>query len=417
MSKEDIEARDELLQDLDDKPGEKKSDDEEPKKKESFLDSILKRKQKGEPTPKEIVAEGDYVLPIIGITLPRAMMPWLIVGILVILALGWTFLRTLPATWFHEEGYYSHGILVPFMTLAIIYMRRDKIKEEPLGTSWLGAVIMSIGLLVLLAGRRLDNASLQSGGFITCLIGGVYFAFGKQIARHIFGPLMFLVFMVPILGYVIDSTTNPLQLISTNIANKLLNIVGYNTFISPAYPTLVQMDNYSLNVGGPCSGFKLILALTAFTVFFVMFCNLGRFKSTVLAVLSAITGVAITILLKNKIQNETILFMLWLTTMSGSYAALAYLTKTSWADSRGSFLIFFVNPVLALFINGLRIMLIGVVGENAGSPMIQWMYKYGDDPGMVFHDWSGYLTLIACFIFLNYITKFLEGKKPDAVPA
>lgn len=398
MSKEDVEARNELLEDLPSKPSGKSHNKEDIKS-------------------AQVVAAGDYVVPLVGITLPRSMMPWLLVGILATLALGWTFLRTLPETWFYEEGYYSHGILVPFMALAIIYMRRDNIKQEPLGTSWFGAVVMFIGLIGILAGRRLDNASMQSIGFIACLTGGAYFAFGKQIARHLFGPLMFLVFMVPILGYLIDTTTNPLQLISTSIANKFLNIVGYNTFISPAYPTLVQMDNYSLNVGGPCSGFKLILSLTAFTVFFVMFCNLGRFKSTMLALFSAIIGAAIAFALKNKIPNETLLFLIWMATMSGSYAGLAYLTKTSWADSRGSFLIFFVNPILALFINGLRIMLIGVVGENAGSPMIRWMYKYGDDPGMVFHDWSGYITLVVCFILLNYITKFLEGKKTNAVAA
>ncbi len=410
MSAEDKERGQEPGADL-----EQKSVDKAPRK--NLLDSFFGKKEKTQPVlNKPATPEGYTALPL-GITLPSPMVPWLLVGIIATLLLGWTFLRTLPETWFHEEGYYSHGILVPFMALAIIYMRRDQISKEPLGSSWFGAVVVFMGLAALIVGRRLDNASMQSAGFIACLIGGSFFAFGKQIARHLFGPLMFLVFMVPVLGYLIDATTNPLQLISTNIANKMLNIVGYNTFIAPAYPTLVQMDNYSLNVGGPCSGFKLILSLTAFTVFFVMFCNLGRFKSTILALFSAFVGIAAAFVLRNKVNNETILFLMWLATMTGTYSLLAYLTKTSWADSRGSFLIFFVNPILALFINGLRIMLIGVVGENSGSSMISWMYKYGDDPGMVFHDWSGYITLVICFIVLNYITKFVEGKKSDAVAA
>jgi hypothetical protein len=62
-------------------------------------------------------------------------------------------------------------------------------------------------------------------------------------------------------------------------------------------------------------------------------------------------------------------------------------------------------------------MLIGMVGEaqSTQTPLLsgfaQWLRNYGDDAGMVFHDYSGYFTLIICFILLHYIVKLLEGKK------
>ncbi|MCH8275044.1 MAG: exosortase/archaeosortase family protein [Armatimonadetes bacterium] len=307
-----------------------------------------------EPERKEDTVE----IPLIGVVLPRRIVPWLVVGLVAVMALGWPFLRHLPTVWFDEEGYYSHGILIPFMALAVIYMRRTRIRSEPVGSSTIGLIIMALGLLLLLAGRRIDNnLSISAAGFIMAIIGGVYYVFGRRIARHTLGPLLFLGFMMPVLGWFIDNFTNPLQIMSTRIAEKMLNIAGFDTIIPPAYPTLIFMDHYELLVGGPCSGFKLILSLAAFTTFFVMISNLGWTRNIVL---------------------------------------------------------FAIMFPLALVINGLRIMLIGVVGENAYSPMVNWMHRYGPDPGIVFHNYSGYVTLVVCFVVLHFIVRALEKGRGNA---
>src|SRR5688572_6815990 len=309
-----------------------------------------------------LVASNEVEIPLIGIKLPRDVVPWLVAGLAAMLLMGWFFLSKLPDVWFEEEGYYSHGLLIPFMTMAAIYMRRDKLKAEPLGSSSIGLVVMILGLLALMAARMIDNLSLGNFAFMVTLIGGCYFAFGAKVSKHLVGPLLFLIFMMPVLGWLIDIWTNPLQIASTRVAEKMLNIVGYGTDMSPAQPTVIHMNNYTLNVGGPCSGFKLMLSLTAFTAFFVMISKLGWKKNL---------------------------------------------------------LLFAISLPLALFINGLRIMLIGVVGEaqtsyaSVISPFAGWLRNYGDDAGMVFHDYSGYGTLLVCFVILHFIVRALEGKEKN----
>jgi exosortase len=313
-----------------------------------------------ETTTQVEVDPNEVEIPLIGVRLPRDVVPWLIAGLVTMLFMGWFFLSKLPNVWFDEEGYYSHGLLIPFMTMAAIYMRRDKIRAEPVSTSKAGLVILVFGLLGLVAARVIENLSLGNFAFMVTLIGACYFAFGAKVSKHLVGPLLFLIFMMPVLGWLIDIWTNPLQIASTHIAEKLLNIVAYNTDMSPAQPTVIHMNNYTLNVGGPCSGFKLILSLTAFTAFFVMISKLGWKKNLAL---------------------------------------------------------FALTLPLALFINGLRIMLIGVVGEGQTSfapvisPFANWLRNYGDDAGMVFHDFSGYGTLLICFVILHFIVRALEGKE------
>jgi exosortase len=306
----------------------------------------------------------NVVIPLIGVELPRVIVPWILIGAATALLLGWTFLRQLPEFWFDDEGYYSHGILIPFMTAAAIYMRRDQLKKARVGSSPMGIVILIVGILLLLASRTIDNVSLAAGAFIITLIGGTYYAFGKEVGRICLGPLLFLIFMMPVLGWLIDITTNPLQRMSTIVGAKMLDIIGYGTEIIDAKPTTIYMNNYDMLVGGPCSGFKLILSLIAFTTFFAMISNLGWKKNIILFVLSI---------------------------------------------------------PLAMFINGLRIMLIGIVGEtgitNPDNAFIKYLRNFGDEPGLVFHDWSGYIMLVVCFIMLHYIVKILEGKRPDVQPS
>ena len=326
--------------------------DEEHKKE------IAEEPATGDSSGQERRDEGMFEIPLIGVRVPRPILPWLVVSLFATLLLGWSFLTSLPAVWFEDEGYYSHGLLIPFMAAAAIFMRREKMRKEPVGSSWIGLAVMVLGVLLLLDARAINNISLAGAGFIFALIGGIYYAFGKRIGRHCVGPVLFLVFMMPALGWIIDSTTNRLQIISTAVAGKLLGMVGYLTEIAPSMPTTIHMNTYVLNVGGPCSGFKLILALAAFTTYFVMVSSLGLWRNLAL------------------------------------YALML---------------------PLALFVNGLRIMLIGIVGESPDGFFGNWLRQYGDDPGLVFHDYSGYLTLFVCFFILFYIVRLLEGKRTDAV--
>ena len=120
----------------------------------------------------------------------------------------------------------------------------------------------------------------------------------------------------------------------------MLQMAGFEPYMQSSNKVLLA--NFSLDVGVPCSGLKLVLAVTAFTVFFML---IGGLK--------------------------------W------------------WANL---VMIALILP-LCLFINGLRIALIGVVGD-----------MYGSDAGHAFHDYSGYLTLIVCFIILFRVARWLGWK-------
>ncbi len=264
-------------------------------------------------------------------------------GLALFLGLGfayWNLLKTLPDLWMGNDGYYSHGILVPFISGYIVYRRWPHLNSLPVRPSWFALVPLAALLFLL---RPVAATGLQSGMsmmLVASILIGAWFVAGWRWAMGILAPALYLLFGLPIWNMAIDSYTNPLQLLSTKVAFQMLKAMGL-TPISDG-TTTIYLNSYTLDVGVPCSGFKLVVALAAFTTMFILIARLRPLSNFAMACL--------------------------------------------------------VLP-LALFMNGLRIAMIGVVGN-----------AFGDAAGHQFHDYSGYIMLLVCFYALFKIARLLGWK-------
>ena len=253
----------------------------------------------------------------------------------------WSLYVALWQLWGDDDGYYSHGYLVPFISAYVVYRWWPKLSKNPVKPGWIALVFILLHLVFIRAAFVADIPVILSGGFILSILLGVWLVAGWRWMWGVFLPVGYLIFAMPIWNYAIDAYTNPLQQLSTKVAFHILNLSGFQP-IQDAGTTTIYLNNFNLDVGVPCSGFKLMVAITAFTVFFVMISGLK-----------------------------------W------------------WAN----LIMFAVIVPLGLLINGLRVALIGMVGD--------WR---GHDAGMQFHDYSGYITLIVCFFILFKIARGLGWK-------
>ncbi len=254
----------------------------------------------------------------------------------------WPLLVDLPKLWFEGDGYYSHGALVPLISGWIIYKWWPRLKTIPLpkNPQWLAILPMLATGWLLFAGTRIQQDQILSVALVFMLLWGIWFVSGFRWMLALCLPVLYLFFMLPVWTAAIDSYTNPLQVISTDVSYGLLQLFQFEVLKTDN--TTIHMNRFVLDVGVPCSGLKLVLAVTAFNLFFIA---IGR--------------------------------MAW-------YANVLMLLT--------------VIP-LCLAINGLRIALIGVVGET-----------YGADAGHQFHDYSGYITLLVCFFILFKFARLLGWK-------
>ena len=343
--------------------------------------------------------------------------PLTIPGILAFVGLVmafWPMVQALPTRW-NEDEYYSHGWLVPALAGFIVFRRWPKIQAlvggrtpELPGTAlplkllgglavavwtWVvgAAAYMSLGVALKATSGPLMGAAallalaivfgavyglgvalvnrvagfqttalaiivallpfvyasyvgnivvLQSALFVAISILAVALVAGWRWALGLTPAIAFLLFGLPVWNSFIDGYTNPLQLASTQVAFQLLQAAGFAPYQPD--PTTIYLNNFQLNVAVPCSGMKLMLAVSAFTTLFVLIANLKTWSN---------------------------LFMFGL-----------------------------IVP-LCLFVNGLRIALIGIVGN-----------EYGQEAGMQFHDYSGYITLVLCFFLLFKFARLLGWK-------
>ncbi len=251
-----------------------------------------------------------------------------------------TFFQHLRELWDSEDGYYSHGYIVPLISAYIVYRWWPKLQTIPVRPS-MWALIPIILMLPLYWASYVTNIqqvlALLLLGYLLCF---VWFIAGGRWMLRMSPPILYLAFILPLWTGAIDATTNPLQILSTKVSYYMLKLGGFNVFMDGN--TRIIMDNFTFEVAVACSGLKLLLAVTAFTIFF---CLIGGLK--------------------------------W------------------WGNA---IMLFLVLP-LSLFINGLRVALIGVVGEYNGS-----------EAAAKFHDYSGYITLIVCFFILFRIARWLGWK-------
>ena len=169
---------------------------------------------------------------------------------------GWEYTR--------PNSYYSHGPIVPVMSLFMLWHQRARLaaipKQPSLAALWM--LVPSAALLVF--SLKADARALESLGLLGCVWSSVWLALGTRFFKAAWFPLLFLALMMPLPGPVLNDATLRLQMISTGFAAKLLN---WTTFTNVRDGNLIQMSDFTLFVDVPCSGFKTLLALFTFNAF------------------------------------------------------------------------------------------------------------------------------------------------------
>ena len=229
-------------------------------------------------------------------------------AILLLGILAWPVLRFWAYEYAKPESYYGHAPLIPLIVALMLWHRRTALAAVPKKPSPAAAALVVAGLALLVFALKIQAEALESTGLLLSVTAGVWMVLGTAFVRAASFPLGFLWLMAPLPGPVLNEATQRVQMLSTELADKLLHGMGFGTTLTG---NVIQMEDYSLFVDVPCSGFKLLLALLTFS------------------------------------------------------AAFAFLVDGTTAKRLA---LFGFSLPLSLLVNSVRIALIGVVGECVGAP-------------------------------------------------
>lgn len=194
----------------------------------------------------------------------RTLLPFaLALGLLGILA--WPVLTFWGYEYSKPESYYGHAPAIPFIAALMLWHKRDTLRAVPKQPALLALAVLLPALAVLVFAIKVRAEALESTGLLLTLSAAVWLALGTRFVRAAFLPLAFVWLMAPLPGPVLNDSTLRVQMLSTVFADKLLHLMSFGTTLTG---NVIHMDNYSLFVDVPCSGFKLLLALLTFSAAF-----------------------------------------------------------------------------------------------------------------------------------------------------
>jgi exosortase len=162
--------------------------------------------------------------------------------------------------WFAEESYYSHGILMPLVTIFLIFFKKDELSKIKPKKDNAGLILIGLALLIHL-GSAWMRVYFTSGFSIILLIPGLVLYFlGREYLKACLYPILFLIFMVPMPLAFLANISVKLQLFAAQCATFILNKIG---IMAARDGITIKTIHSSMEVAGACSGMKSIISLLA----------------------------------------------------------------------------------------------------------------------------------------------------------
>lgn len=164
----------------------------------------------------------------------------------------------------------SHLVLVPFVTLALIFHGRRTIfptirppRPVAMGALLVGVAAASVGGEYWASRGTGDSLSMAIAAVVAFWVGGFLVLYGPASFRAALFPLLFLGFMVPIPSTLLAGATAFLKRGSTEVVAGLFTILG-TPFHREGF--VFALPKFAIEVADQCSGIRSSIALLLTTL-------------------------------------------------------------------------------------------------------------------------------------------------------
>ncbi len=166
-------------------------------------------------------------------------------------------LGRLYSTWILQPEY-SHGIVIPLLSIFLIWSRRHELRGLPFTGSWIGIPLIAAGLLLRYVGVSTTMQTIEHYAFLLVLYGLVLALTGPAIFRRLWMPLLILIFAIPLPSFFGNQLSVDLQLLSSQIGVAAMRATGVSVLLEG---NVIDLGNYQLEVAQACSGLRYLFPL------------------------------------------------------------------------------------------------------------------------------------------------------------
>lgn len=194
----------------------------------------------------------------------------------------------LVVDWYNIADY-SHGFLVPFFSLFLLWDKRKEIAATPVRQSWAGVPLVALGLVVLIFGIYGVDLFTSRISFVILLSGLIWTFFGSAMLRELKFPVLVLLLAIPFPAIIFNQITFPLQLLASRLASAILPLLGVPVLQEG---NVIQLPVMRLEVAEACSGIRSLMSLFTLAVFYGYFLEKTTGRRVILALASIPIAVA-----------------------------------------------------------------------------------------------------------------------------
>jgi exosortase len=223
-----------------------------------------------------------------------AMGEILALGVLLIIAF-WPILTGMYGSWFDENAYMEHGILVIPAAAYMAWEKRDVLRKIPRQPAAAGILLLLWGALQAVLGIAAQWVWVARMSFLISLVGWIAALFGWRIVRQLLYPLCTLILMIAPPTFIFERLTLSLQLLASRLGAVCLEALGYSVLRDG---NILEMVGIKLSVEEACSGIRSLVAIFFMSVLYNYFFVRGWPMRTVLLAMAipvAILGNAVRI--------------------------------------------------------------------------------------------------------------------------
>lgn len=186
--------------------------------------------------------------------------------------------------WIHSGGDFSHGWVMPLISLGVVWMKRKELVAARLSANYVGMFILLLSLALHWAALRAQQPRVSLVAFVGVVWSIPYFLYGRKVAGLLLFPAGYL--LLCFTSYLLVSVTMPLRLTSCMVSCSLLNGIG---IASVRHGTAIYSSaggGFNFDVADPCSGLRSLVVMTALTAPYAYFTQKSQIKRWFLFMMS-----------------------------------------------------------------------------------------------------------------------------------
>jgi len=252
----------------------------------------------------------------------------------------------LMVSWWTTREEYGHGFIIPLITVFLIWQRKDQLEIIDFTGSWLGVTLVLLGVFISFVSELASIYTISQYAFLVTIFGIALSLVGRKGFKVILAPLIMLIFMIPLPNFIFNDLSAHLQLISSQLGVAVIRLFGISVFLEG---NVIDLGIFKLQVVEACSGLNYLFPL-----------------------------------------------------MTLGFIAAYFFTGSLWKKG----IIFISTIPITVFMNSLRIGLIGVSVEYWGIEMAEG----------ILHDFEGWVIFMSCTSILVFEMWLLAKIGKDKLP-